>query len=216
MLYVLKGGTNRELDSLEALFSGEFKGRIAMPTAYFESILCAAIYLGYANPTDLTDNELKEVERLLIKQKPGVRSYWVNVGDLKSLFATGEVIVAWGWAAALGLRDESPIDLRWATPKEGQLLFYNISVMTKESVTRGNADTAHALINYLAGPDYQVQLARKLQYRPSSQKAIDMLSSVEKTKLGLNDPNFLKNARPWGNIRRREAYQAVLDNLKNA
>lgn len=215
VVYVHEGGTNRLVDSIAALFDPAYEGLISMPGQYFESIVVAGIMLGFEDPTQMTPEQLEAAKDLLIEQKPLVRNYWMNLGDLKNQFATGEVILAWGWAPLLTLRDEIGLDIRWVVPKEGQTYNYEIIVMTKEAVERGNEENAQALMNYLMGPEYQLALAQKLNYRPTSQTAVDMMDAELKKKLSLDDPNFLMNAHIYKTTD-PTLYQPVWDAVLNA
>lgn len=215
MVFINTGGTDKDLTSVDALFNGEYAGQISMPGNYFESIFVAGIYNGVEDVVNMTPEELEAAKQTLIAQKPDVRSYWLELGDLKNQLATGEVVVTWGWAPLLELRDEADLDIVWAIPEEGQMLFYNFNVMTAEAVVRGNEANAQALMDWLMGPEYQIALAEKLQYRPSSQLAVDALSPELKAKLYLDDPSFLDGAHIWKSPD-AEAYQAVWDAVLNS
>jgi spermidine/putrescine transport system substrate-binding protein len=215
VVYVHDGGTNKVIDSVEALFDPAYQGQISMPGQYFESIVVAGIMLGFEDPTQMSPEELEACKDLLIEQKPLVRSYWNALGDLRNQFATGEVILAWGWAPLLTLKDETGLDIRWVVPKEGQTYNYEINVMTKESVERNNQENAQALMNWLMGPEYQLALAEKYNYRPTSQTAADRLDEALRKKLSLDDPNFLKNAHIYKTTD-PALYQPVWDAVLNA
>eukprot|EP00873_Tetraselmis_striata_P008739 jgi/Tetstr1/429003/TSEL_018978.t1 len=120
-----------EINDLGALFDSKYAGRIAMPGGLLESLIVGAIYLGIDKPFDMTAADLDAVVELLIAQKPLLRTYWNDIGDLKNLMATGEVVLAWGWAPVMELVKDG-IDVRWGFPSQGQLGWYDACYLTTE------------------------------------------------------------------------------------
>jgi spermidine/putrescine transport system substrate-binding protein len=215
LAYVNHKGVGHTVNSIDILWDSSLKGKLAMPSNYFESIYVSALHLGFKKPYALTKAQLDEVKNDLLKQKPLLRTYWNAIGDLKNLFATGEVYAAWSWVPVLQARQENNVDIHWVNPKEGQLLFYNTNYMTKEAVSRHNQANSEALMNYLMGPNYQYLEAEKYQYRPSNQTAIGRLSKSLRHKLFLDDPNFLKNAKIFDAPVDVKAYQDTWDAVVN-
>ena len=204
-----------QLNDIGALFDQQFAGRISMPNGLFESLIVAAMYLGIKKPFSMTADELNSVVDLLIKQKPLVRTYWNDIGDLKNLMATGEVIVGWGWQPVMELRKQD-IDVRWAHPKQGELGWYDANYLTKEA--EGDVKAAcEAFTNYLVGDTYGRILGEETGYRTTSKLAIAAMSEDLQKKLEINDPGaFLKGATWFLNPSDPPAYQAAWDRVLNA
>ena len=204
-----------ELDDIGALFDPQFAGRISMPNGLFESLIVGAMYLGIKKPFAMKKDELNAVVDLLIKQKPLVRTYWHDIGDLKNLMATGEVVVGWGWQPVMELRDDN-IDVRWAHPKQGELAWYDANYLTKEA--EGDVKAAsEAFTNYLAGETYGVILGKDTGYRSASKLAIAAMPEELQKKLDINRPStYLKGATWFLNPEDPPAYQAAWDRVLNA
>lgn len=204
-----------DLDDIGALFDKQFAGRISMPNGLFESLIVAAMYLDIKKPFSMSKDELNAVVDLLIKQKPLVRTYWNDIGDLKNLMATGEVVVGWGWQPVMELRKQD-IDVRWAHPKQGELGWYDANYLTKEA--EGDAKAAcETFTNYLAGDTYGRILGEDTGYRTASKLAIAAMPEELQNKLEIKDPGmFLKGATWFLNPTDPPAYQAAWDRVLNA
>lgn len=214
MIYRYKE-VGQELNDIGALFDAQFAGRISMPNGLFESLIVGAMYLGIKKPFSMSKDELDAVVELLIKQKPMVRTYWNDIGDLKNLMATGEVVVGWGWQPVMELHKDD-IDVRWAHPKQGELAWYDANYLTKEA--EGDVKAAcEAFTNYLAGDTYGRILGEETGYRTASKLAIAAMPGELQAKLEINTPSaFLKGATWFLNPSDPPAYQAAWDRVLNA
>jgi spermidine/putrescine-binding protein len=204
-----------EIDDIGALFDKQFSGRIGMPNGLFESLIAAAMYLKVPEPFAMNQSELDAVVDLLKKQKPMVRTYWNDIGDLKNLMATGEVIVAWGWQPVMDIRKDG-IDVRWAHPKQGELAWYDASFLTIEADDKVKAE-CESFLNYLLGDFYGVQLGKDAGYRTTSTLSVEKMSPELRKQLDFDDPSaFLKKAVWWVAPKDPDAYQKAWDKVLNA
>jgi spermidine/putrescine transport system substrate-binding protein len=203
------------IDDIGVLFDKQFAGRIGMPNGLFESLIVAALYLKIPDPFAMNDDELNAVVDLLRQQKPMVRSYWNDIGDLKNQMATGEVVVAWGWAPVLDIRRDG-VDVQWAHPKQGELAWYDASFITREAEGDALADSL-ALISYTLGDFYGVQLGKDVGYRTASNLAISKMDNELRTQLSLDDAaSFLKNPLWWVTPREPDRYQKAWESVLNS
>lgn len=205
----------QDVDDLSALFDPQFAGRIAMPGGLFESLLVAALYLGIDNPFAMTQDELDAVADLLIKQKPLVRTYWTDIGDLKNLMGSGEVMLAWGWQTVMEIRRDG-IDVRWAHPKQGELAWYDACYLTTEADGQTKEDSERFL-NYLIGDHYGAAVGKEVGYRTSSTLAIEAMPADTREELDLDRASaFLEKAVWWLSPADPQAYQNTWDRVLNA
>jgi spermidine/putrescine transport system substrate-binding protein len=207
--------TGGEVNDMSALFESDFAGRIGMPAGLFESLIVAAMYLGFEKPFSMSKEELDEATNLLIKQKPMVRTYWDQLGDLTQQFATGEVVVGWAWEPVLELRKDD-IDVRWGFPKQGQLGWYDACYLTIEATEQRKTDS-EAFINYLIGEEYGVMLGEEVGYRTASGAAIDAMPDELRDRLAVEDPmGYLEGASWFLSPSDPQAYQDAWDRVLNA
>jgi len=204
-----------EINDIAALFDPKYAGRIAMPGGLLESLIVGAIYLGIEKPFDMDADDLDAVAELLIKQKPLLRTYWNDIGDLKNLMATGEVVLAWGWAPVLELAKDG-IDIRWGFPSQGQLGWYDACYLTTEAEGQAKSD-CEALMNYLLGDSYGVMLGEEAGYRTVSEKAIAEMPAEMRDSLSLDDPmSYLDSATWWVTPSDEQAYKDAWNRVLNA
>lgn len=205
-----------KIDDISALWDPQFKGKIAMPDDLNESPQVAAMYLGFDKPWDLTPAQLKEVKSALLKQKPLVRTYWHEIGDLKNLFATGEVLIAWSWVPVMELVHTANIDMAWAVPRQGQLTWWDGNFIPK-SASPAQKLAAEKLINYTLGNLYGVTVAEGPGYRTTAKLAVDKMKPALRNKLNFNDVgHFLKGAVWFQPPTRPKAYEQMWTDVKNA
>jgi spermidine/putrescine transport system substrate-binding protein len=205
-----------DINDLAALWDPAYKGKIAMPNALAESPQVAAMYLGIERPWDMNDDELKAVKEALLKQKPLVRTYWTEIGDLKNLFATGEVLLAWAWIPVLELKKEAGIDMVWGVPKQGQLVWWDGHFIPK-GVEGKELDKVYDFIDYTLGDDYGVTLAKETGYRTTSQAAIGKMSPSQQKSLDFTDISaFLKNGVWFQPPTSPKKYEQLWNSVVNA
>ena len=204
------------INDIAALWDPAYKGKIAMPNGLIEAPQVAAMYLGIEKPWDMNDEELAAVKAALLKQKPLVRTYWTEIGDLKNLFATGEVTLAWAWVPVLELKKDAGIDMVWAVPKQGQLVWWDGHFIPK-GVSGDELDNVYKFINYTLGNGYGVTLAEESGYRTTSQAAISEMSQGQQKQLDFNDiTTFLNNGVWFQPPTRPDKYEQIWQEVVNA
>ncbi len=198
------------------LFEGEkYKGRLAMRDYALEGIVIAALYLGI--PRDrlfkMDDKELAECKKALLAQKKLLRTYWNSIGDLTNLFASGEVVCAFSWVPPYYDLRERGLDMGMAKPKEGVIGWCDSLAIPAQASAEG-AEAAHALINYLLGPDYGKLLAVGGPYAQSTDIARASLSDEQQERIFIKDlgimdsfvwkenpPNYGDWVRMWNEVK---------------
>jgi len=183
-----------DMQSLEALTSDKYKGRIAIYDYYLPVIGMAALAAG-KKTADLTEADLPAIKDILFKMKANAKL----VGEVtasQTALATGEVDILVGggeWVTA-GLARENPA-LDFSIPREGAVLWSQSLAMFKDSK---NKDLALKFIQYVLSPEGQARLATSSCYwgMPSNSKAA--LTDEQKKTLRFDEqPQFLARAQPY-------------------
>jgi len=78
------------------LFNKHYKGRIAWYDD-LEMLVMAGLYLGFKNPWNQSDEQLKRSQDLLIKKKNLVRLIWSSETNLWEAFGSGDIWIAYAW-----------------------------------------------------------------------------------------------------------------------
>lgn len=201
-----------EVSSMASLFDTKYKGRVSMRDDPEDSLAVAALYLGIEKPYGMGPAELEEVKKLLISQKPLIRSYWRSPSDLQTMFANGEIAVAWSQLTIVQPLRNGGIDMGWVWPKEGVLGFFNGQCTVKGAANKTGAEK---LANYLIGDEYGIRLADKTGYATTSGLAVAKMSPELLARVGI-DPERLKLLQFKQLIPNRPAWQSVWDEVKGA
>jgi spermidine/putrescine transport system substrate-binding protein len=152
-------------DSIEVLFTDEFKGKLTYLSEMRDAIGLAAIRLGFS-PEELTqeqfDASLAEVDKAV---KDGIVRQVVGNSYVEDM-AGGGVVLAMAWSGdvlTLLVPDQTPEqDFQWALPKEGGMLWTDNMVIPKGTPNKAqaerwidfyydpqNAATIEAYVNYV-------------------------------------------------------------------
>jgi spermidine/putrescine-binding protein len=177
-----------ELDSVEALFDPKWKGKIGMRDSHEDSLAIAAFKLGIERPFGMDERELQECKKLLVAQKPLVRTYWKSIADARAGLGSGELAVSWAFLSLVAPLRAAGVDIGWVWPKEGAVGW--TEAFTPVKGTR-NLDLVTEYANYSIGPDYGQLLAEKTRYATSSSDAVKRLDPGLVKDLGI-DPSRLK------------------------
>ena len=153
------------LDSLDVLFSDQFKGKVTYLTEMRDTVGLSAIRLG-SDPGTITqeqfDAALAEVDKAV---KAGIVRQVVG-NSYVDVMASGDAVLAMAWSGdvlTLLVPDQKPTqDFQWALPKEGGMLWTDNMCMPKGAKNKtqaisfinfyydpANAATIEAYVNYV-------------------------------------------------------------------
>jgi putrescine transport system substrate-binding protein len=153
----------RTLDSLAAVFDPAIASKLAkcgitILDAPNDIFTVAFHYLGL-DPNSQRPEDWAAAEALLTKAAPYVRDYHSSqyVSDL----ASGEVCVSIGWSGALqqarsrGAQAEAPVEVVYAIPKEGAMIWFDMMAIPSDAPHPQNA---HAFLDYLMEPEVMADI----------------------------------------------------------
>ncbi|WP_245430328.1 ABC transporter substrate-binding protein [Rhizobium tropici] len=175
------------------LFDAKYSGQLAMRDYALESIAIAGLVAGVPRNKVFTMDakELAEAKKLLIAQKPLLRTYWQTIGDLTNLFATGEVSCAFSWRVPF---DElkGKMAMGMAKPKAGVMGWCDCFAMPAD-LPEDKTELAYKFIDYLLGPTYATEIARIGNYATTSSVIRDKLSKDEQAAIFIDDMDVMKS-----------------------
>ncbi len=183
-----------DMESMKALWSGKYDGRIAIYDYYLPVIGLVGMAQG-VDTADLSADNLETLREPLMSLKAASRQVSDVVASQTSL-ATDEVDILVGggeWLTAV-LNADNP-DLDWTIPEEGGLLWSQSLVVLKDSE---NKDMAVEFVKYVTSPEGQARLATSECYwgMPANSKTADVLSDDEKAVLRWDDQaTYLERAQ---------------------
>jgi len=199
-------------NDFEVLFDPQFKGRISMWDD-ISTLAQVARWMGFQNVWDLTDEQLEAVKAKMIEQKPLVRKYWTQAGELIELFASGEVVAAVSWDYVTQELLKAGHRVRQPRYKEA-MAWSDSHLIVKGTPKR---DLAHAFINHMVAPKTQALIAEVNLYRVTNPNAKEHMDSALWQLLDMDAaPELLPTTEFWGEVPRRAKYLEIWNEIKAA
>jgi spermidine/putrescine-binding protein len=209
-----------ELNTWEALFDEQFRGRAAMQNDYGPTLTNTAVYLKSSgkqdieDPSDMTEAEVKGVCQFLIdlKKKGQFRTFWDGFQNGVDLLASEEVLVSSCWEPIqIIAARKNGADIRYGTMKEGHQSWNNIIMLTRGGQERGMEDAFYALANLYLDPWFGARTLAGLGFTPQMTGVNEYVEANpadfdEETKAALADRLARKQARmdnsgnAWQNV----------------
>lgn len=157
------------VDSWAALWDERFAGRILMLDDPRETLGAALKWRGHSlNSTDPA--LLREAQRLLLEQKPLVKTY--NSSNFEDVLLSGDVWLAHGWNGQLARAMDRNPDIAYAIPREGSSLFIDTLVIP---VSAPHPGLAHAFIDFTLEPEIAAEICRTMRYSTPNRAAVSLL-----------------------------------------
>jgi spermidine/putrescine transport system substrate-binding protein len=112
------------------LFDERYKGKIAWFDD-LEMLVMTGFYLGYKDPYNQTDAELKRAQKLLISKKRLVRTIWSSETDMDNLFASGDLWIAYAWPNDWVQMKAKGLKVVYMHPKEKPISWVGMFMLLK-------------------------------------------------------------------------------------
>jgi spermidine/putrescine transport system substrate-binding protein len=146
-------------DSWKVLFdSDEYKGRIAVLSEAGDMFRLYGKYLG-KSVNGLTDGDLKNIEAMMIKQKPFIKAFHEDNGQDMLLKGEVDVVLEYNGDIAQAMVEDK--DIGFVVPKEGSQLNSDNLCIPKGAPHPKNA---HAFINYLLDAEAGKKITETILY----------------------------------------------------
>ena len=174
------------IDSWAVIFDPENAKKLkdcglVMLDAPVEVFRSAQIYLGM-DPNSEREEDLNAARDLLMAVRPYVRYFHSSqyINDL----ANGEICVALGWsgdvlqAQARGAEAEKPVNVAYAIPKEGAIVWFDMLAVPADAP---HPDNAHKFINYLMEPAVIAAVSNYVAYANGNAASFEMVDEAVRT-----------------------------------
>jgi spermidine/putrescine transport system permease protein len=157
------------VDSWGELWNPRYTGRVLMLDDSRETIGAALKWKGRSYNT-VDPGPLDEAKRLLILQKPLVRTY--DSGNFHDVLLSGDVWIAQGWNGQFAKVMAHEPDIDYVIPREGGSLFIDSLVIPR---TAPNPALAHAFIDFTLEPEIAAEICRTMRYSSPNRAALPLL-----------------------------------------
>jgi spermidine/putrescine-binding protein len=157
------------VDSWGALWDERYAGRVLMLDDAREAIGAALKWKGRSYNTK-DPAALAEAKRLLVLQKPLVRTY--DSGNFHDVLLSGDVWIAQGWNGQFAKVMAHEPDIDYVIPGEGGSLFIDSLVIPK---TAPHPELAHAFIDFTLEPEIAAEICTTMRYSSPNRAALALL-----------------------------------------
>jgi spermidine/putrescine transport system substrate-binding protein len=182
------------------------QGKIAMVNDSFEVVGAALKSLGHSINT--SDREaLAAAERMLLAQKPHVRSYNLIRTTEESALVTGDVVAAMIYNGdALVVQEHHP-SIAFVHPEEGTMLWCDYMAVGAKS---NHPDLAHAFIDFVNEPENAARNAEYVYYATPNRAAEKLLPKKFREDPHVYPPaHILRKSEFFGKLTPRGARKRV-------
>lgn len=195
-------------DSWKWVFdSDRYKGRIGVISDATDLCRMAGIYLGQ-NPNHYDPAALKQVEDLLIRQKPNIAVFHDDNGQDLLLAGDVDIVIEYNGDIAQVMRDDK--DLAFVLPREGGLIQSDQLAIPKGAP---NPDAAHAFINYVLSADAGADISRTISYPTPNAAALARMDQAYRTNPAIFPPADAVARCTYPQYLGEEAYRAFQDTI---
>ena len=194
------------------LFDERYKGKIAWYDDPVSMLVVTGYYLGFKDPYNQTDAQLKEAQKLLISKKHLVRTLWSSETNLWQDFGSGDVWIAYAWPNDWVQMKKKGLDVVYMRPKEKPIAWVGMFMLGKGTP---RPKLAHAYVDAWSSATSAKWLEDNYGYghantlaRPTSS---DLLRALQLTNpRAVGEPN----AHLDRDIPRRQVYAKLWQEVK--
>jgi putrescine transport system substrate-binding protein len=145
-------------------------------------------YLG-KDPNSQNPDDLVKAEAVLLKIRPYIRN--INSSEYIEALANGDICLAVGYNGdVLQARDRAReagkgIEIKYAVPKEGSILWFDMLAIPKDAP---NPDNAYTFINYILTPRVIADISNFKRYADADAQAQSLLDPAVRDDPGIYPP----------------------------
>lgn len=133
-----------EPTSWGALWDPQYEGQVVMFDDSYITIPMVALYIGAADPYNLTDEEFEEVSNALSDLRPQVRTIAKGFDDAVTIYASGDGVIGYCQnVAVVAALNEQGRNFAYTFPEEKTPMWIDEAIVTE----RGNRPEVYEFIN---------------------------------------------------------------------
>jgi putrescine transport system substrate-binding protein len=178
------------LDSLSLVFDPAVASKVAkcgisVLDSPAEMIRMVMSYLG-KDPNSQSADDLAAAEAVLAKIRPYIRN--INSSEYIEALANGDLCIAVAYNGdVMQARDrareaKNGIDIQYAVPKEGSILWFDMLAIPKDAP---NPESAYAFMNYIMTPQVIADISNFKRYADANSAAQPLVQSAVKDDPGI-------------------------------
>jgi spermidine/putrescine transport system substrate-binding protein len=170
------------------VYDDRYANRLAWYDTSAATVAIAALMKGYDNIWTLSDEQLKEVQPLMSKQRDLTRFYWTDVTQMEQAIAAGEIVAAYSWNQSFVTLQGEGVPVGYMVPKEGVFAWASGFIIHKDAT---DLDAVYTYIDAWISPKSGAWLIDNYGYGSANLAAYDLLPQERLDQLGFSDPEAL-------------------------
>jgi spermidine/putrescine transport system substrate-binding protein len=170
-----------KIDSVQAFWNPNYKGKIAFRDDFNDAIMTAAIALGQ-NPNHPSD--LNAIKQKLIEQKPLDSTFWQTGDEFSKLYATNQVSLGLMWSGQSASMKKNGVSINYVIPKEGAIGWVDNWAVAKGTK---NSDLALKFIDFMTSKEFESNWVNNGGPAPTNTQATATLDPKFVKEMGLDD-----------------------------
>ena len=164
----------------------EWQGKVALVHDLIAVMIpFISVATGAREPWNITQEQLEDTIELIVRiKKEHALTVAPGYGELGTLFANGEVVMAPAWEPTSVWGGADAVNLEWVIPEEGTLVFVdNLSIVKQAR----NPDLCYKMLNHSLSPEAQAETANINSTGAVVAGALPMLDEVPKSLYPYDD-----------------------------
>ena len=172
--------------SWREMLNPKWKGKVALVHDLIAVMIpFISVVTGTREPWNINKSQLEETIELLIRiKKEHALTVAPGYGELGTLFANGEIVMAPAWEPTSVWGGADTVNLEWVIPEEGTLVFVDNLSIVKQAP---NLDLSYKLLNQSLSIEAQVETANINSTGAVVADALPMLDDLPKSLYPYND-----------------------------
>ena len=164
----------------------EWSGKVALVHDLIAVMIpFISVVTGAREPWNINKEQLEDTIELLIRiKKEHALTVAPGYGELGTLFANGEVVMAPAWEPTSVWGGADAVNLKWSIPEEGTLVFVDNLSIVKQAP---NLDLSYKILNQSLSPEAQAQTANINSTGAVVAAALPLLDEVPKSLYPYDD-----------------------------
>ena len=177
---------------------GTFEGRLLAMDDANNQIVTAALYLGYKDPYNLTDEQFAEIKVKLIDMKKLLLSYFAGFDEGVEIWKKNKIVAmfAMGEIQAKKMTDQG-LPIKYIIPKEGSVGWLDTLLL---SAGAKEPELAHAWLDFVLQKKIGLDMTKKFAYGNTTSETPGMEYAKNLSFL-LPPEDFTKRVNLWNEVK---------------
>jgi len=210
LLYNTKEVSPRPTD-WNILFNPRYAGKITIPDNPI-TIADIALWLGFPEPYNLSDEQLQQVKTKLLQLRPQVRKFWTTAGELANLFQSGEVVLAHAWPLTYTQLKEAGFPIASVVPK-GKLTGWTDSWMISKN--SANVDAAYKWVDFILSGAGQKGVMEVTGYSGATKLGAEAIGPAKAKELFMDNLSLHQEINMWQSIKNYDKWVEVWNEIRS-